>query len=129
LSFNLLRLRFPFTDLPYQPPFDFELPNYREVGKALHELAFSVPVDDSPGFPEHDIPAFELEQVACNLPDLPPLGENVSFFRADMVLRPEQTQMILLNWHAYNVTDPKNPLLSIRQRGYFTVVPCPLSQV
>ena len=121
--------RFPFTDLPYQPPFDFELPNYREVGKALHELAFSVPVDDSPGHPEHDIPASELEQVACNLPDLPPLGENVSFFLADMVLHLEQTQMILLNWHAYNVTDPKNPLLSIRQRGYLTVVPCLLSQV
>ena len=43
-------------------------PNYREVGKALRELAFSVLVDDSPGLPEHGIPASELEQVACNLP-------------------------------------------------------------
>ena len=35
-------------DLPYQPPFDSELPNYKNVGKTLFKLAHSYPYDDSP---------------------------------------------------------------------------------
>lgn len=35
-------------DLPYQPPFDFDIPNYKEVGTALSKLAHSYPYDDSP---------------------------------------------------------------------------------
>ncbi|KAF5386070.1 hypothetical protein D9615_002689 [Tricholomella constricta] len=35
-------------DLAYQPPFDFELPDYKNVGKTLMNHAYSYPYDDSP---------------------------------------------------------------------------------
>jgi hypothetical protein len=37
-----------YLDLPYQPPFDFDIPDYKEVGKALSKLAHSYHYDDSP---------------------------------------------------------------------------------
>ncbi|KAG5638219.1 hypothetical protein H0H81_001220 [Sphagnurus paluster] len=60
-------------DLPYQPPFDFDLPNYKEVGKKLWDLMHSCPYDDPPMLdididPEdvplstlHTLPVIEIE--------------------------------------------------------------------
>ncbi|CAA7260777.1 unnamed protein product [Cyclocybe aegerita] len=66
-------------DLPYQPPFDFELPDYKEVGKALRQLAFSVPCDDIPAFPEPEIPVSELEIQTWDLIPLPALESDDPF--------------------------------------------------
>ncbi|KAF9553902.1 hypothetical protein CPC08DRAFT_822034 [Agrocybe pediades] len=58
-------------DLPYEPPFDFALPNYTEVGKSLFELAYSVPVDDALPPVEIDMPASEIESIVYDLGPLP----------------------------------------------------------
>jgi len=64
-----------FLDLPYQPPFDFNIPDYREVGKTIRELAFSFPFDDVPGPPDPDFPASELDKISWDMISLPPLGQ------------------------------------------------------
>ncbi|TFK74234.1 hypothetical protein BDN72DRAFT_955868 [Pluteus cervinus] len=35
------------TEVPYQPPFDFEMPDYKLLGKRLFDLAHSYPYDDT----------------------------------------------------------------------------------
>jgi hypothetical protein len=74
------------TDLPYQPPFDFELPDYTEVGKKIRDLAFSFPFDDAPGPPEPEFPITELEPAVWETFSLPPLGKH---HISDVVLKPE----------------------------------------
>jgi hypothetical protein len=69
-----------FKDLPYEPPFDFKLPDYKEVGKTLRHLAFSVYQDDVPAPPEHDIPASDLEVNNWNMMSLPELGACLPIF-------------------------------------------------
>lgn len=67
----------PFgLDLPYQPPFDFELPTYKDVGKSLLKLAHSYPYD------EDDSPAVEItideeavEVTTWKMFALPELGQ------------------------------------------------------
>ncbi|KAJ3501804.1 hypothetical protein NLJ89_g9176 [Agrocybe chaxingu] len=66
-------------DLPYEPPFDFELPDYKEVGKALRQLAFSVPYDDIPSFPEPEFPVSELEAQTWDMLPLPALASDDPF--------------------------------------------------
>ena len=34
------------SDLPYQPPVDFDLPDYKALGQAFRRQVFSAPVDD-----------------------------------------------------------------------------------
>ncbi|KIL66472.1 hypothetical protein M378DRAFT_177832 [Amanita muscaria Koide BX008] len=48
-------------DLPYQPPFEFDLPDYKHVGKTLFDLAHSWPVDDSAAGLFAD-PVFEIDK-------------------------------------------------------------------
>jgi hypothetical protein len=60
--------------LPYQPPFDFELPDYKEVGKSLFKLAHSYPYDESPPV---DITVDEeaVGVTTWNMLALPELGQ------------------------------------------------------
>lgn len=61
--------------MPYQPPFDFDIPDYKEVGKTIRELAFSFPFDDVPGPPDPDFPVSELDKISWDMISLPPLGQ------------------------------------------------------
>lgn len=58
-------------DLPYEPLLDFELPDYKMLGKKLRNLAHSYPYDDSPSPPELDIVVLD---PAWDLLTLPPLS-------------------------------------------------------
>ena len=35
------------SDLPYQPPVDFDLPDYKALGQAFRRQVFSAPIDDT----------------------------------------------------------------------------------
>ncbi|KAF9455164.1 hypothetical protein BDZ94DRAFT_1242450, partial [Collybia nuda] len=59
--------------LPYQPPFDFELPDYTEVGKTLLELAHSPPYENEP-VPEMDFPVDQIKFIPWDMLDRPELG-------------------------------------------------------
>jgi hypothetical protein len=66
------------SDLPYQPPFDFELPDYKEVGRKIQDLAFSMHFDDAPGPPDREFLVNELESIEWENFPLVPLGnENI----------------------------------------------------
>jgi hypothetical protein len=69
--------------LPYQPPFDFELPNYEKVGKSLWNLAHSCPADDTP-LPKHEPDVSDLKSNWDLLPTLKNLSDDVDdpFYRA-----------------------------------------------
>ncbi|KAF8149410.1 hypothetical protein B0H34DRAFT_679211 [Crassisporium funariophilum] len=60
-------------DLPYQPPFDFELPDYKVVGKTLRDLAYSCPYDDSPSPVDLEFAVSDLEKTTWDMLTLPPL--------------------------------------------------------
>jgi len=64
------------VDFPFVPPFDFELPNYKELGAQILELARSYPIDDSVPSPlEADYQADFMTSPAkwsVPLPDLDP---------------------------------------------------------
>ncbi|KAF5312140.1 hypothetical protein D9619_002605 [Psilocybe cf. subviscida] len=66
-------------DLPYEPPFDFKLPDYKEVGKTLRHLAFSVYQDDVPAPPEPDIQASDLKVNDWDMLSLPALESDDPF--------------------------------------------------
>ena len=67
-------LFFTTTDLPYQPPLDFELPDYKVLGKNLRNLAYSCPYDDSPPPPEPDIVVSDISISTWDMLKLPPLS-------------------------------------------------------
>lgn len=61
-----------WIDLPYQPPFDFELPNYKVVGRTIMDFARNYPYD------EDDAPAeieMDAEQIHCLTWDMLSLAE------------------------------------------------------
>lgn len=62
-----------FPDLPYEPPFDFELPDYTEVGTTLFKLAHLPPYDDRL-VPDMDFPVEQIEMVPWDTLELPELG-------------------------------------------------------
>lgn len=66
------------VDLPYQPPFDFELPDYRELGKALRQAAFSVAFEDPVTLPEPSIPSEIFTDPWGTVP-LPEIGRSTTF--------------------------------------------------
>ncbi|KAF9526855.1 hypothetical protein CPB83DRAFT_895707 [Crepidotus variabilis] len=69
-------------DLPYQPPFDFELPDYKEVGKTLRRIAFSVPYDDTPPLPDPEIHPSDVRIEPWDMISLPPLESDDPFHLA-----------------------------------------------
>ena len=74
-SFYLGYLYLTKIDLPYQPPFDFELPDYKVLGKSLRNLAHSCPYDDSPSPPEElDIVISDNAISSWDMLKLPPLS-------------------------------------------------------
>ncbi|KAF8344579.1 hypothetical protein F5887DRAFT_1134591 [Amanita rubescens] len=81
-------------DLPYQPPFDFELPNYTEVGKSLWNLVHSCPVDDTP-IPEHEPDMSDFKPNWDLLPTLKNLSDEVDdpFYRAKPPSRTTTTKV------------------------------------
>ncbi|EDR11639.1 uncharacterized protein LACBIDRAFT_314063 [Laccaria bicolor S238N-H82] len=64
-------------DLPYKPPIDFELPDYKVVGQTLRNLAYSVPFD--PVSFDLEIPETNLEPASSNLPELDFLDDDDPF--------------------------------------------------
>ena len=66
---------FTKIDLPYQPPFDFELPDYKVLGKNLRNLAHSCPYDDTPSPPELDIVVSDIAISTWDMIKLPPLSQ------------------------------------------------------
>ncbi|RDB15593.1 hypothetical protein Hypma_004049 [Hypsizygus marmoreus] len=69
-------------DLPYQPPFDFDLPDYREVGKMLRQLAQSYPYDDTPPT-EIFVQESEVTTEAWNMLVLPELVSDDPFYKPE----------------------------------------------
>ncbi|KAF9258874.1 hypothetical protein L218DRAFT_964170 [Marasmius fiardii PR-910] len=66
-------------DLPYQPPLDFELPNYKEVGKVLMSISRNV-VFDEPQSPLEFVPnAEDIAQIPWNMIPLPELEDDDPF--------------------------------------------------
>jgi len=61
-------------DLPYEPPLDFELPDYKVLGKNLRNLAYSCPYDDSPSPPEPEIVVSDIAISTWDMFKLPPLS-------------------------------------------------------
>lgn len=61
-------------DLPYEPPFDFELPDYKKVGRTLFQIGHSFRYDDAPALADLEIAASELEEANWNMICLPELG-------------------------------------------------------
>ncbi|KAF5346347.1 hypothetical protein D9758_011472 [Tetrapyrgos nigripes] len=66
-------------DLPYQPPFDFDLPDYKEVGKRLLEMAWSGYVDDELPPPELEPDTSKLGIGTWEDLPLPPLEDDDPF--------------------------------------------------
>ena len=64
-----------YIDLPYQVPLDFELPDYKVLGKKLWHLAHSCPYDDSPSLPELDIVVSDIAAPTWDMLELPPLSQ------------------------------------------------------
>ncbi|KAF8196535.1 hypothetical protein BJ912DRAFT_900319 [Pholiota molesta] len=69
-------------DLPYEPPFDFQLPDYKEVGRTLFQLAHSCRYDDTPALPEPDFKEAELEPANWDMMPLPPIESDDPFYLA-----------------------------------------------
>lgn len=72
-----------FVDLPYRPPFDFELPDYAQVGKTLFGLAHA---------PRHDevqVPDFEVMRLDSPTWDSMPLPELGLSMSAPLLVLPK----------------------------------------
>ncbi|KAF8802726.1 hypothetical protein BYT27DRAFT_7145861 [Phlegmacium glaucopus] len=61
-------------NLPYDPPLDFELPDYKVLGKNLRRLAHSCPYDDLPSPPELDFVVSDLPSSTWDMFTFPPLS-------------------------------------------------------
>lgn len=59
------------TEIPYQPPFDFKMPDYKELGAKLREMAHSYKYEDDPVLDDFDY-VFDISQAELEL--LKPLG-------------------------------------------------------
>ena len=53
-------------EVPYQPPFDFELPDYKVLGAKLREMAHSYKYDDDPVPDDFDY-VFDVSQAELEL--------------------------------------------------------------
>ena len=73
-SFLSTHLLFSKKDLPFEPPLDFELPDYKVLGKNLRNLAYSCPYDDSPPPPELEVVVSDLAISTWDILKLPPLS-------------------------------------------------------
>ncbi|KAF8907923.1 hypothetical protein CPB84DRAFT_1959466 [Gymnopilus junonius] len=73
-------------DIAYEPPFDFVLPNYKEVGKTLFDLAHSTPYDDVAPV-EIEISPCQIGESKWDFISLPELASDDPFHvaRAQMV--------------------------------------------
>lgn len=59
------------ADIPFQPSYDFDLPDYKQLGKALFQLAHSGPYEEVAPPPE---PTIDLEKANWNMIPLPDIG-------------------------------------------------------
>lgn len=67
-------------DMPYQPPFDFELPDYKVVGKTLVELSYSQPYYDEDTPPEDlEIDIDGMGMTSWNMLHVPNVGTSLFF--------------------------------------------------
>jgi len=56
----------PKFEVPYQPPFDFEMPNYKALGAKLREMAHSYKYEDDPVLEDFDY-VFDVSQTELEL--------------------------------------------------------------
>ncbi|GLB44999.1 hypothetical protein LshimejAT787_1900770 [Lyophyllum shimeji] len=70
-------------NLAYQPPFDFHLPNYREVGTTLLRFAHSYPYDDTP-VAEIEVNAEDIQRPGWDMLQLPELESDDPFHQASI---------------------------------------------
>ncbi|KAF8233368.1 hypothetical protein L208DRAFT_1395830 [Tricholoma matsutake] len=101
-------------DLPYQPPFDFELPTYKDVGKSLLKLAHSYPYD------EDDSPAVEItideeavEVTTWKMFALPELDNNDDPFHEPIAVQKKSAESYVhpsipskMSWNSRAATKP-----------------------
>ncbi|KAL0956969.1 hypothetical protein HGRIS_003071 [Hohenbuehelia grisea] len=69
----------PKLELPYTPPFDFELPNYKELGASFLQVTRSYPVDETPLSPLDLNEGYTFERPAWESIPLPKLGDDDPF--------------------------------------------------
>ncbi|KAF9650952.1 hypothetical protein BDM02DRAFT_3184894 [Thelephora ganbajun] len=56
----------PKVEVPYQPPFDFEMPDYKVLGVKLREMAHSYKYEDDPVLDDFDY-VFDISQAELEL--------------------------------------------------------------
>lgn len=56
----------PKVEVPYQPPFDFEIPDYKVLGVKLREMAHSYKYEDDPVLDDFDY-VFDISQAELEL--------------------------------------------------------------
>ncbi|KAG7086422.1 hypothetical protein E1B28_002376 [Marasmius oreades] len=66
-------------DLPYQPPLDFQLPDYREVGKVLMGFSRNLVLDEPQPPPEIAPRAEDIAPIPWNMIPLPELEDDDPF--------------------------------------------------
>jgi len=54
------------TEVPYQPPFDFNMPDYKVLGAKLREMAHSYKYEDDPVLDDFDY-VFDVSQTELEL--------------------------------------------------------------
>ena len=54
------------AEAPYQPPFDFEMPNYKVLGAKLREMAHSYKYEDDPVLDDFDY-VFDISDAELEL--------------------------------------------------------------
>ena len=96
-------------DLPYQPPIDFDLPNYYEVGRTLREAAYSFPRIDVVPPPEHDIAPADLGVPSWNFFDLPPLGTFSNLFISSLLTQVTESEDPFEKIYLASAPSPQSP--------------------
>ncbi|KAL0057878.1 hypothetical protein AAF712_002950 [Marasmius tenuissimus] len=66
-------------DLPYQPPFDLQLPNYREVGQTLMGLSRNLALEEPQPLAEISLRTEDIRQVSWDMIPLPELEDDDPF--------------------------------------------------
>ncbi|KAF5335203.1 hypothetical protein D9611_010899 [Ephemerocybe angulata] len=66
------------SDIPYQPPVDFDLPDYKALGEAFRAQVFSAPLED-PEPPQLVMPVAQMLDQSANSLSLKPLEDDDPF--------------------------------------------------
>lgn len=89
--FDVPRLTARRVDLPYHPPFDFELPDYVQVGRTLLGLAHAPRYDE---VPVSDFEVARLDSPTWDSMPLPEFGLSISYMPLRVRPKSDLTRMI-----------------------------------